>query len=74
MEDSDTEYAGKEDPFRLDTKAGEIEIVSRINENTGLVCATEEVCKNNVGQKDVNHLKDQLAKGNDNPGIDRKPI
>ena len=25
-------------------------------------------------QKDVNHLEEQLAKGNDNPGIGRKPI
>jgi len=25
-------------------------------------------------QKDVNHLEEQLAKGNKNPGIGRKPI
>jgi len=25
-------------------------------------------------QKDVNHLEEELAKGNENPGIGRKPI
>ena len=55
-------------------KDGKIEIVSRIKEDAGLVRAAEEACKNTDVQKDVNHLEEQLAKGNDNPGIGRKPI
>ena len=55
-------------------KDGKIEIVSRIKEDAGLVRAAEETCKNTDVQKDVNHLEEQLAKGNDNPVIGRKPI
>ena len=55
-------------------KDGKIEIVSRIKEDAGLVRAAEEACKNTDVQKDVNHLEEQLAKGNDNPGIGRKPM
>lgn len=51
-----------------------IEIVSKIKEDAGLVRAAKEACKNADVQKDINHLEKQLAKGNDNPGIGRKPI
>ena len=51
-----------------------IKIVSRIKENAGLARAAEKACENTDVQKDVNHLEEELAKGNDNPGIGRKPI
>ncbi len=50
------------------------EIRYRIKEDPGLVRAAEEACKNSDVQKDVNHLEEELAKGNENPGIGRKPI
>ncbi len=50
------------------------EIRSRIKEDPGLVRAAEEACKNMDVQKDINHLEEELAKGNENPGIGRKPI
>ena len=53
---------------------GKIEIVSKIKEDAGLVRAAKEACKNADVQKDINHLEEELAKGNDNPGIGRKPI
>ncbi len=49
-------------------------IVYRIKEDSGLVRAAKEACKNEDVQKDINHLEEELAKGNDNPGIGRKPI
>jgi putative component of toxin-antitoxin plasmid stabilization module len=45
-----------------------------IKEDPGLVRAAEEACKNMDVQKDINHLEEELAKGNENPGIGRKPI
>ena len=50
------------------------EIVSKIKEDAGLVRAAKEACKNADVQKDINHLEEELAKGNSNPGIGRKPI
>lgn len=50
------------------------EIRSRIKEDPGLVRAAKEACKNMDVQKDINHLEEELAKGNENPGIGRKPI
>ena len=49
-------------------------IVYRIKEDSGLVRAAKEACKSANVQKDVNHLEEQLAKGNDKPGISCKPI
>ena len=57
-----------------DVTDGKIEIVSKIKEDAGLVRAAEEACKNADVQKDINHLEEELAKGNNNPGIGRKPI
>lgn len=50
------------------------EIRSRIKEDPGLVRTAKEACKNIEVQKDINHLKEELAKGNENPEIGRKPI
>lgn len=47
---------------------------SRINEDPGLKAAAEKACKNREVQNDVNHLRDELLKGNMNPGIGSKPI
>lgn len=55
-------------------KEGKRKIVYRIKEDPGLVRAAKKVCKNPDVQTDVNHLEEELAKGNDNPGIGRKPI
>lgn len=55
-------------------KDAKIEIVSKIKEDAGLVRAAKEACKNADVQKEINHLEEELAKGNDNPGIGRKPI
>ena len=59
--------------FKQDPNQGK-EIVYRINEDAGLVRAAQDACKNADVQKDVNHLEEQLAKGNENPGIGRKSI
>ena len=32
----------------------------------------EKACKNQRVQDNINHLQDELAKGNDNPGIHKK--
>ena len=61
----------KPDPSQGQFKKG---IVYRIKENSGLVRAAEEACKNADVQKDINHLEEPLAQGNENPGIGRKPI
>ena len=53
---------------------GKIKIVSKIKEDAGSVRAAKEACKNADVQKDINHLEEKLAKGNNNPGIGRKPI
>jgi len=50
------------------------EVVSLIKEDAGLVRAAKEACKNADVQKDVNHLEEELAKGNKNPGTGCKPI
>lgn len=47
-------------------------IVSRINEDPGLVRAAEKACENKDVQKDCNHIIQELAKGNENPGIGSK--
>ena len=62
--------------FKPDPSQGQFKkkIVYRIKEDSGLVRPAEEACNNADVQKDVNHLEEQLAKGNDNPGIGRKPI
>ena len=55
-------------------KDAKIEIVSKIKEDAGLVRAAKEACKNADVQKDINNLEEELAKGNDNPGIGNKPV
>jgi hypothetical protein len=47
-------------------------IVYRIKEDSGLVRLAQEACKNQRVQDNINHLQDELAKGNDNPGIHKK--
>ena len=59
--------------FKPDPNQGK-GIVYRIKEDPALVRAAKEACKNADVQKDVNHLEEQLAKVNDNPGIGCKPI
>ena len=59
--------------FKLDPNQGK-GIVYIIKEDSALVQAAKEACKNADVQKDINHLEEELAKGNDNPGIGRKPI
>ena len=52
---------------------GEAEkIVSRIKEDPTLVRAAEQACNDQRVQNSINHLQDELAKGNDNPGIHKK--
>ena len=53
---------------------GKVEIISKIKEDAGLVRAAKEACKNPDVQRDINHLEEELAKGNYNPGIGSKPI
>lgn len=62
--------------FKPDPNQGQFKkrIVYRIKEDFGLVRAAKEACKNADVQKDINHLEEKLAKGNQNPGIGRKPI
>lgn len=48
-------------------------VVSRINEDPGLVRAAEKACQNKKVQKDINKLQEELAKGNKQPGIKPKP-
>lgn len=47
-------------------------MVSRIKEDPGLVRVAEEACNSQQVQDNINHLQDELAKGNDNPGIHKK--
>jgi hypothetical protein len=56
---------------KLDEK---IEIVYRINENPALVREAERMGKDQAAQKDVNNLIEQLALGNDNPGIGNRRV
>jgi len=60
--------------FKSDPSQGQFkkEIVSRINEDPGLVRLAEEACNNQRVQDNINHLQDELAKGNDNPGTHKK--
>lgn len=44
-------------------------LVYRIKEDTGLVWAAKKVCRNQEVQKDITHLEEEIAKGNDKPGI-----
>ena len=43
---------------------------SRIKEDPGLVRAAKKACKNQAVQADINHLEEQLAQGNMNPGME----
>ena len=47
-------------------------ISSIIDADPGLIRLAEEACKNQRVQDNINHLQDELAKGNDNPGIHKK--
>ena len=49
-------------------------ISSIIDADSGLICLAEEACNNQRVQDNINHLQDELAKGNDNPGIHKKYI
>ena len=49
-------------------------LVSRIKEDPGLVRATEKACKNRKVQDGINHLLDQLEKGNLNPEAENVPL
>ena len=59
--------------FKLDLNQGK-GIVYKIKEDSALVRAAKEACKNADVQKDINHLETKVAKGNDNPGINCKSI
>jgi len=52
----------------------EVRLVYRIKEDPGLVQAAEKACKNQEVQSGINHLLDELEKGNPNPGIKNKSI
>ena len=67
-------YSKKKSPEQCKLGENVKEIVSKIKEDAGLVRAAKEACKNADVQKDINHLEEELAKGNYNPGIGRKPI
>nr|YP_010472373.1 hypothetical protein N4L43_pgp136 [Pleurosigma intermedium]UVG41984.1 hypothetical protein [Pleurosigma intermedium] len=58
--------------FRDSNKLSKKQIVSKIREDPGLVRLAEEACNNQRVQDNINHLRDELAKGNDNPGIHKK--
>lgn len=62
--------------FKFDSSQEEEEVVLvyRIKEDPGLVRAAEEACKDQEVQDGINHLIDELAKGNPNPGIKNKPL
>ena len=47
-------------------------MISRIDEDPGLVRAAEEVCNNMLVQVDVNRLADKLEEGHEQPGIGRQ--
>ena len=51
-----------------------VEIVDRIKENPALVREAERMGKDQVAQKDVNNLIEQLSLGNDNPGIGNRRV
>lgn len=62
--------------FRNDPTKNEerVTFVSRINEDPGLARAARRACRNQDVQNGINQLLDQLAKGNPNPGIGKKPL
>jgi hypothetical protein len=47
-------------------------ITSIVNTDPRLIRLAEEACNDQRVQDNVNHLQDELAKGNDNPGIHKK--
>jgi hypothetical protein len=64
--DSESESECPRDELRAKT------IISIINTDSSLIRLAEEACKDQRVQKNVNHLQDELAKGNDNPGTHKK--
>lgn len=52
----------------------EVRLVYRIKEDPGLVRAAEKACENRKVQSGINHLIDELEKGNPNPGTMSKPL
>ena len=60
--------------FKTDPSQGRVSLVYRIKEDSGLVRAAESACKDRDVQDGINHLIDELAKGNPNPGIGNKPL
>jgi hypothetical protein len=55
-------------------KKGRIEIVSKIKESPALVREARKMGKDQAAQRDVNHLIEQLASGNKNPGIGNERV
>lgn len=51
---------------------GEVRPKTLIDADSGLIRLAEEACNNQRVQDNINHLQDELAKGNDNPGIHKK--
>lgn len=49
-------------------------LVYRIKGDSDLVRAAESACKDRNVQDGINHLIDELAKENPNPGIENKPL
>ena len=60
--------------FKTDPSQGRVSLVYRIKEDSGLVRAAESACKDGDVQDGINHLIDELAKGNPNPGLGNKPL
>jgi hypothetical protein len=60
--------------FKTDPSQERVVLVSRIKEDSGLVRAAERACEDREVQDGINHLIDELAKGNPNPGIGNVPI
>jgi hypothetical protein len=61
-------------PIDENVRDGKIEIVYRIKENPALVREAKIMAKDQAAQKDVNNLIEQLALGNDNPGIGNRRV
>jgi acylphosphatase len=61
-------------PIDENVRDGKIEIVYRIKENPALVREAKIMAKDQATQKDVNNLIEQLALGNDNPGIGKRRV
>ena len=60
--------------FQADPSNERVVVLSRIKEDSGLVRAAKEACQDREVQDGINHLIDELAKGNPNPGIGNVPI